>query len=161
MISRLYVVLMPLETPGTALNILVESAPGTKDAPIVAGGDGAYYEWRGRPVRVPVHSGGAPPTAAAIAAGFTPRLRLGFQVTVTPYGAAIATDLPSVQLSESLAGDLSSTDVGPTISIAALADPAGEPVIRLVGGAGTAGLFYLVSLTCPEGKDEDRTSDGV
>lgn len=160
MISRLYVVQMPSsESAATPLDILVESQPGTKAAPIVPA-FGAYYEWRGRPLRVPVHSGGAPPTAAAIAAGFTPRVRLGFHVTITPYGTAIATDLPKVQLSESLAGDLSSTDVGPSISIPVLADPAGEPVIRLIGGAATASLFFLVALVCPEGKDEDRSSEG-
>jgi hypothetical protein len=159
MISRLYVVEMPTESPANPLDILVESLPGSKDAPALPG-DGSYYEWRGRPLRVPVHSGGSPATAAAIAAGFTPRLRLGFHVTITPYVGALAVDIPGVQLSVSLAGDLSSTDAGPSMPIPALADPAGEPVIRLTGGVTTAGLFYLVALMCPEGKDEDRSSEG-
>jgi hypothetical protein len=60
-----------------------------------------------------------------------------------------------VQLSESLAGDLSSTDSGPSISIPLLSDPGGEPAIRLVGSADTAGLFYLVSLQCPEAKEDN------
>lgn len=160
MITRTYIVKMPTSSPTTPLDILVMNSPGTQAVPIVAGTDGAYYEWRGRPLRIPVLSGGAPPTAAQIAAGFVPRLRLGFIVVVTPISAAIATDLPGVQLSSSLAS-LASTDAGPTLNIPAFADPGGNPSIRLIGGAGTAAKFFAVTLMCPEASDEDRSSDKV
>jgi hypothetical protein len=160
MISRTYVVKMPTSVSTTALDILVQNNPGTQAAPVVAGSDGAYYEFLGRPLRIPVEAGGAPPTAAAIAAGFVPRLRLGCLVSITPIKASISTDLPGVQLSSSLAS-LASTDSGPTIAVPALADPSGGPAIRLTGGAGTAGLFFLVSLQVVEGKDSDRSAMGV
>lgn len=153
MITRTYVVQMPDEGPTTPLDILVESDPGSPDAPVTAG-DAAYYEWRGRPLRIPVLA------ADGVDEGFVPRLRLGFLVTITPIAAAIQTDLPGVQLSESLAS-LASTDGGPTINVPTLADPGGEAAIRLVGGAGTAGLFYVVTLMCPEAKDEDRSNTGL
>jgi len=153
MITRTYIVQMPLEGPTTPLDILVESAPGSQDDPVLPG-DGKYYEWRGRPLRFPVLA------AAGAAGGFVPRLRLGFLVTITPIAAAIQTDLPGVQLSESLA-ELASTDSGPSINIPTLADPSGEAAIRLIGGVATAGLFYVVTLMCPEAKDEDRSNTGL
>jgi hypothetical protein len=159
MICRTYVVKMPTSSSSTPLDILVQDSPGTQDAPIVVG-DAAYYEWRGRPVRIPVESGGAPPSAAAITAGFVPRFRLGCLVSLTPIRTGIASDLPGMQLSSSLAS-LASTDGGPVINIPAFADPAGGPAIRLTGGVGTAGGYYLVALRIPEAKDEDREGTGV
>lgn len=160
MISRTYVVKMPTSSPATPVDILVQNAPGSQSAPVVAATDGAYYEWRGRPLRIPVLSGGSPPSTAAIAAGFVPRFRLGFTVSIVRIAAAIVTDLPGAQLSSSLAA-LSSTDSGPTISVTSFPDPAGGPAIRLIGGTGTAGGVFQVTLECPEAKDEDREGTGI
>lgn len=151
MIKRLYVVKMPTSVPTTALDILVTNNPGTQSVPVVAGGDGAYYEWRGRPLRVPNPSG---------TTGFVPRFRLGFAVSIAGYGAADVTDLPGFQLSASLAS-VSSTDAGPTISVPTFADPSGKPALRLVGGGNTAGQVYLVTLLVMEPKDDDRDPNGV
>lgn len=161
MITRTYVVKMP-STPDTTapVDILVQNNPGSQAAPVVTAGDAAYYEWRARPLRIPVMSGGAPPTVAQIALGFVPRLRLGCLVSITPIRAAIAGVSPGVQLSATLAS-LASTDAGPTIAVPALADPAGGPSIRLIGGAATSGLFFLVTLEAPEARDEDREGTGV
>ena len=149
MISRLYVVKMPTEVSTNPVDILVETNPGSQAAPVVSGTDGAYYEWRGRPIVLPNPSGDS---------SFVPRFRLGFEVSITPYGNAMSQSTPSVQLSASLAS-VSSTDAGPTISVPAFADPAGGAAIRLIGGVSsgitTAGLVYLVSVQIPEAKDED------
>ncbi len=153
MITRTYIVQMPSEGADTPLDILVTSAPGSQSAPALPG-DGKYYECRGRPLRIPVLAAAGPDE------GFVPRTRLGFVVSITPIAADIQTDLPGVQLSESLAS-LASTDSGPSINIPTLADPNGEPAIRLTGGDGTQGLFYVVTLMCPEAKDEDRSSTGI
>jgi len=152
MITRTYIVQMPNDD--TPLDILVESAPGSPDAPELPAGGGKYYEWRGRPLRIPVLA------ADGADEGFVPRLRLGFIVTVTSISPFIQGDLPGLQLSESLAS-LASTDSGPSINIPTLADPGGEAAIRLVGGDGTQDLFFAVSLMCPEAKDEDRSNTGI
>lgn len=150
MISRTYVVQMPSgESPATPLDILVQSDPGTTDAPVVAGGTGAYYELRGRPLRIPVLA------AQGQSAGFVPRLNLGFSLSLIPLSVAVGGPaLPGVQLSASLA---SLASVDGTIPIPAFADPGGEPVIRLTGSADTLGLFFLLALQVAEGKDEDRS----
>ncbi len=119
--------------------------------------DGAYYELRARPLRIPVLSGGAPPTAAQISNGFVPRMRLGFALSVVPVATGIQTDVPGVQLSSSLVPALGITG----LTLAALADPSYGPVIRLTGGANTAGKTYLVTLAIMEAKDEDRNAAGV
>ncbi len=149
MITRTYVVQMPgSETPTAPVDILVQSAPGTTNAPVISGGTGAYYEVRGRPLRIPVLA------AQGQGAGFVPRLTLGLAVSLVPLStAANGPDLPGVQLSASLAS-LASLDG--TIAIPAFADPGGQPAIRLTGSANTEGHFYLLTLQVPEGKDEDR-----
>jgi hypothetical protein len=183
MISRTYVVKMPEATSTTPFDIVVQgpvgssatgassaSTPGVQptvavsvangNAPAGAWGtnnDGSYYEIRARPFRVPVLAGGAPPTAAQIALGFVPRLRLGLTLSVVPLATAIQTDVPGVQLSSSLVPALSITG----LAVPALADPSYGPVIRLTGGANTAGKFYLVTLAIMEAKDEDRNAAGV
>lgn len=151
MISRQYVVKMPNEVATNTVDILVQNNPGSQSAPVVAGGDGAYYEWRGRPLRIP--------NPSTTAASYVQRFRLGFIVAITPISTAIVTDLPGVQFSASLA-KLSSTDAGPTISVPAFADPAGGPAIRLTGDTGTAGKVFVVSVSLPEPKDEDRNPTG-
>jgi hypothetical protein len=150
-ISRQYVVLMPNEESTTPIDILVQNNPGSQAAPVVAGGDGAYYEWRGRPLRIP--------NPSTVAASYVQRFRLGFLVGLLRINNSIVTDLPGVQFSASLA-KLSSTDAGPTISVPAFADPAGGPSIRLIGGAGTAGGIFVLTLSLPEPKDEDRDPTG-
>lgn len=157
MISRTYVVKMPESVSTNPLNIFVRNSPGTKAVPITSGTDGKYYEWRGRPLRFEQL---ALTSAGAANSAFAPRARLGFLVTVTPIVAAISTDLPGVQLSASLTS-LASTDSGPTIAIPALADDTTNgPMIRLIGGAGTAGKFFVVSLSVMEPNDEDRDPAG-
>lgn len=138
--SRQYVVKMPTAGGGTtALDILVLSDPGSKDAPVTAGTDGAYYEWLGRPVRFETESGDD---------GFTPRLNLGPMVFITPIQASGQISMPGVQLSASLAS-LASTDSSPDVNVPALADGVNGPMIRLIGTADTAGDFFLVTLLIP------------
>jgi hypothetical protein len=149
-ISRTYIVKMPTATSTNPIDILVQTNPGSQAAPVVSGTDGAYYEWRGRPLVLPNPSG---------TPGFVPRFRLGFIVAVTPYSNAISPDVPGVQLSASLAS-VSSTDAGPTISVPAFADPAGGASIRLIGGAGTAGKVFMVCLQVSQQKDDDRSPTG-
>jgi hypothetical protein len=155
MITRTYVVKMPEEVATTPLYILVTDDPGSQDAPVVAGTDGAYYEIRGRPLRIPVLASEGP------SEGFVPRCRLGFLVSVTAFNTSSPVVMPRAQLSESLTQNLSSTDSGPTISVPTLADPSGSPAILMLGSTGTEGGVYLVTLMCPEAKDEDRSNTGV
>jgi hypothetical protein len=154
MIVRTYVVKMPTEVSTTPLDILVQNNPGSQDAPVVAGGDGAYYEVLERPFRIPVLA------AAGQAGGFVSPLRLGFSIAITPYSNAVDAVIPGMQLSASLAS-LSSTDTGPTIAVPAFPDPAGGPSLRLIGGVTavgtTAGAVYVVSLFVAEAKDADRS----
>ena len=147
---------MPTSSPTTAVDILVQNNPGSQSAPVVVATDGAYYEWRGRPLSVPNPSGGVTPTGQST---YVQRFRLGFLFGIARIASAIVTDLPGVQFSASLA-KLASTDAGPTISVPAFADPAGGPAIRLTGGAGTAGGIFIVTLSIPEAKDEDRDPTG-
>lgn len=162
MIHREYIVLMPSSVATIPLDIVVEGFPGTADAPIKAGnapigwtgGDGAYYEWTGRPLRLPVKA------SAGATGGFIPRLTLGFLATITPIAAVLSVAVPGLQLSQTLAS-LASTDTGPTIAIPTLADPTYGPVIRLVGDTSSAGAFYVVSLQVMEPRDNDRSPTGI
>ena len=149
MITRTYLVLMPDETPTTAIDILVVSDPGTPDAPVLTAGDAEYFEWRGRPLRIPVLA------VDGATEGFVPRLRLGFGVSIIPWSVGASAGLPSVQLSESLMGSVSLGSGTPN-----LADPNDDPVIRLTGTVNTAGEYYIVTLMCPEAKDEDHSNTG-
>jgi hypothetical protein len=81
-------------------------------------------------------------------------------LSIAPIKAGIVTDLPGAQLSASLTS-LASTDAGPLINIAAFPDPSGQPAIRLIGGAGTAGGYFVVTLLVMELKDGDRTGSGI
>lgn len=151
MILRTYVVQMPDDN--TPLDILVQSNPGTQDAPVTPVGGGAYYEVRGLSVRFP--------NPASDATSFVPRGALGFQITVTPAGNVGPVGIPDVQPSTSIAS-LASTDAGPSIAVPALADPNDEPVIRLIGDADTTDAkFYLVSLAIREARDADRSTTGA
>ena len=149
MIWRQYVVKMPTAEATAPLNILLLT-PGAQSAPEVAGGDGAYYERRARPVRFETVSGET---------GFVPRLRLGFSLSIVPIQASGQITIPGVQLSASLAS-LASTDSSPDINVPAFADPAGGPAIRLIGTADTAGDFFVVTLGIAQEADEDRSGTG-
>lgn len=154
MINRTYIVKMPTSSSTTAVDIPVQNIPGSQAAPVTVATDALYYEWRGRTLRfeqLKLLAGGGANTA------WTPRMRLGVQVSVCPIGnAAIVTDLPDVQLSASF-GTFAATG----IAIPALADNVTNgPIIRLIGGAGTAGKFFLVNLLIAEDKDEDRSPSG-
>jgi hypothetical protein len=160
MISRTYVVQMPEGSEfGNTLDILVRDDPGAPDAPVLGGANassGAYYEWRGRPLRFETIA------ADGASGGFVPRLALGFSLSIVPVDdTSEAITIPSVQLSESLVGTLASTDTGPTINIPSFADPNDLPAIQLVNSETSAGLFFLVSLQVMEQKDEDRNAAGV
>lgn len=149
-------VLMPTgdEGPPPALDILVQNDPGTQADPVLVAGGGAYYETRGRPVRIPVLA------AQGQSAGFVPRTRLGISLSIVSISSASSIPVPGTQLSASLAS-LSSTDAGPTISVPTFADPSGQPAIRLQADADNEGEIFLVSLEIMEAKDEDRDPTGV
>jgi hypothetical protein len=113
-------------------------------------GANAYYELRGRPLRVPVKSG---------AVGFTPRFQLGYHISTVPIhrtgeDAAIIT-FPRVALSASLAATPGDANV--IQNVPALADPTYGPIIRLSvpSGDSSAAKLYLVSLDVFEDTDED------
>ncbi|HEV3059575.1 MAG TPA: hypothetical protein VGY48_15100 [Vicinamibacterales bacterium] len=154
MINRTFFVKMPTSSPTTAVDIPVQTNPGSSTAPVTVATDAVYYELRGRTTRFEqlklLTSGGAN-------SAWSPLARQGVLATVTPFGnAAIVTDLPDLQLSASFG-----TWAASGIAIPALADSvANGPIIRLIGGAGTAGKFFVVSLLIFEEKDENRSSTG-
>lgn len=158
MINRTWLVKMPTSTATAPVDIAVQSAPGSNTTPIVPAApaaDAAYYEWRGRTLRfeqLKLLSTGAANTA------WTPEARLGFQVSVASFGnAGIDTDLPDVQLSASFGAFAAAG-----MAIPALADSVtAGPIIRLIGGAATAGKFYVVNLLIAEDKDENRSPHGT
>lgn len=160
MINRTYICRMPNVAGGSVnLDIAVQNAPGTRSAPVGSGGVaaaaavGAYYEWRGRPLRFP-----NPSTPAA---SFVPRARLGWNVSVYQYGAVQANS-PGVILSASIISSLVSTEGGgPIISPTLLADPAYGPTIRLINAAALADLIYIVHFNIMEQDDEDGARGGV
>lgn len=150
--TRTYVVRMPgVEAPTTPLDILVENAPGSQDAPEGDADNGAYYEVLGRSLRIPNPAG---------TTGYVPRLRLGCTISIVPLAAAVSANLPGVQLSASLAS-FASTDSGPTIDVPAFADPSGGPAIRLIGSAATQNLYFLVTLSVVMPADVDRAGSGI
>ena len=159
MIHRTYIVKMPNETPTTPLDIVVEGFPGTNAVPIKtstapvgwSGGDGVYYEWTGRALRLPNK-------LSLGASQFIPRFLLGWSLSMYRINTAIVTDLPAVLLSQSLVDDLSSGD-GSIVS-APLTDPSYGPVIRLTGGAATAAAIFVVHLQVMQARDNDRVAAG-
>lgn len=177
-IHRTYIVEMPgTSFSGTPLDIVV-AYPGSNSAPIAypaAGGtaqtapptgwaagdtafDGAYYEWRGRPLDIPVLSTAGGSLASGITNGFVPRARLGFTLSITNILTSGVAVLPVVQLSRSLVGSLQ--DSAGVLNVAALSDPAYGPVIRLNTDNASAGLIYVVNFSIYEAKDEDRDPTG-
>jgi len=154
MINRTFFVKMPTSSPTTAVDIPVQSNPGSSTAPVTVATDAVYYELRGRTLRFEqlklLSSGGAN-------SAWAPRARLGVQVSVASFGnAAISTDLPDIQLSASFG-----TWAVSGMAIPALADSvANGPIIRLKGDTGTAGKFYIVNLLIAEQRDEDLSPTG-
>ena len=140
MITRAYVVTMPSgEGATTPVDILIQDDPGTEDAP---GGDGAYYEWRGRPVRFETVA------ADGVTGGFVPRMSLGLTLGLTAIGTG-PVEMPAVQLSASLA--TLAADLGTPFP-----DPNGKPAIRLTGNTGTASVVYLLTVQIAQAQDEDQ-----
>lgn len=175
MIHRTYIVKAP--TTSDVLDIVVEgpvgftstaaaTTPGVKpyapvqlsNAPVGWNGtDGAYYEILGKTLGVPLKaliSGSANPA-------FVPRFRLGWGISFVSLDASILSAAPSVLLSQSLVGNLGTTDG--TIVLATLADPSYGPVIRLTGlsDEGFLGQLFALHLRVMEPKDEDRNPIGV
>lgn len=145
MLSRTYDVLMPSDGT-TAVEIKVENfTPGSAPAPVAAGSDGFYMEWRNRPLRVPIKAG----SATTPATGFVPRFRLGFSLSIIPISATPVTALPSVQCSRSLVGDVFSTVSGTTTpGDGTYQDPSGSPAIKInnLNDATVKGKLFRVSL---------------
>lgn len=154
MINRTYLVKMPTSVSTTPVDIAVQSSPGTSTTPITTATDAVYYELRGRALRfeqLKLTSTGAANSS------WMPRARLGVLAQVQSFGnAAQQTEVPDLQLSASFA-----TWAATGIAIPALADSTSlGPILRLIGGAGTAGKFYMVNLIVFEAKDEDRSPTG-
>lgn len=157
MVNRTWLVKMPTSTATAPVDIAVQSNPGSNSAPVTPAApaaDATYYEWRGRTLRfeqLKLLSSGAANSS------WSPRARLGFQVSVQSFGnAGIDTDLPDLQLSASF-GTFAATG----LAVPALADSVtAGPIIRLIGGTATAGKFFLVNLLIAEAKDEDASAGG-
>lgn len=157
MIHRNYIVLMPSDAGvNAALDICLQGPVGTQSAPVSAavggtpppagwngGADGAFYEWRGLPIRFETLFGST---------GFSPRARLGFNLSIAGINDA---DIPIANLSRSVIG---SYDGGTIIPTTEVADPSYGPVLRLTNTAATQGKVYQVSLTIYEPKDEDKSA---
>jgi len=163
MISRTYIVMMP-NSPGTNLDIAVRNAPGTQAAPVGTQGlvasaaNGAYYEWRGRPMTFPnaslLASGAANPA-------FVPRGRLGWRVAINRYGVLGAITVPPIVLSKSIVNSLDSTDLALIINATDLADPAYGPTIRLLNDGSFLSQIFSVHFDIMEPTDEDRDPNGI
>lgn len=116
--------------------------------------NGFYYELRGRALRLEQIVGQA---------GFTPRTRLGFHVSVTPWTdtsdpiAVYGALMPPVILSNSLSNAGANALGGDART---LVDPAYGPVIRIGNGAALhpgdmSTPLWIVNLQISENKDED------
>jgi hypothetical protein len=154
--NRTYIV----KLPGTgAIDIMPEGPVGSRSAPVQAedgtappagwnGGDGAYYEWRGRTLRFEKRA------AVGAAGGFVPRLRLGWNLSLYRFQAAVAASYrtPGVIVSQSLID----TIAGGLIANTTIADPSYGPVIRLTTSAELADQIWVVHFSVAAEQDEDR-----
>jgi hypothetical protein len=123
-----------------------------------------YYEARSRILRLEHLA------AAGAAAGFTPRGRLGAQISIVRLEnsvpvAPVPGGIPAISASASLAvNPISNVALG--AEIGAFADPAYGPVIRLHNSADLfgerqqVGIYFLVSLGLAENQDEDGSNLG-
>jgi hypothetical protein len=181
MIHREYVCKLAPGIQGFPYLDIVVSLPGTPIAPVgvqasypggpaltpapdgwaAAGTLNWYYELRGRALRLPNAVGSAAPV---------PRTRLGGYLAIVGLedsvnGGAAACTLPKVAISASLAPN---PITNPLLGneIAAFADPAYGPVIRLLNSTllfteeRATAAYFLVSLGLAENKDEDWTNLG-
>lgn len=137
----------------------VTSPPaGWVQAPGLGNSSGAYYEIRGRSLRLEARAGQV---------GFTPRANLGFHLIVTPYGEQTVPSTTAltngVQLSASLLAALGG-DAGGVIPVATFADPSYGPVIRLFTltfvNSRLGNPLCLVHFGIAENKDEDFSTLG-
>lgn len=144
----------PVANPGLYAPGAVTSPPaGWVQPPGVGNSSGAYYELRGRSLRLEARAGQQ---------GFTPRANLGFHLIVTPYGEQTVPPTTNfnngVQLSASLLAALGG-DAGGVIPAATFADPSYGPVIRLFTlvsiNSRLGNPLCLVHFGIAENKDED------
>jgi len=175
MIHRQYVAKLTTDGQGAFPDLdIVVRAPGAYTAPVgnaaayppgtpltapPAGwpaGSNWYYEIRARALRI---------EALAGSAAFTPRMRLGSYLAIVPLVSTnLPFTIPGVLLSASLTPNpISNVSLG--AEIAAFADPAYGPVIRLRNHTGLypvegVALYFLVSLGIAENKDEDWSNLG-
>jgi len=177
MINRTYI--CKLDSSIATLDIMVRDLAGTQALPVASAAaygaanvtaapadwialclTGAYYEVRGRTLRLEQLA------AAGAAAGFVPRTRLGWDISVYPIVHAALNGnsglLPTIGLSASLAAEFGDAAVitEPTV----FPDPTYGPVIRLIT---TDDLIEqdrpricVVHLSLPERKDEDFSNIG-
>ena len=185
MLSRTYIVKIAgtaLQVPIAPCDIMVEGVVGTQALPvgnsafygaanvtaapadwIAACGSNAYYEIRGRTLRIEKRA------AVLAAGGFVPRFNLGWKLSVHPL-IAVGPDacnllLPIVSLSASLIGTPGNAVVMPEPST--FDDPAYGPCIRINAntspgafGVDTTPRIYAVHLNVFERKDEDFCNVG-
>lgn len=181
MIHRQYVCKLSASIEGfLPLDIMVQM-PGSYTAPVdnpalfagigtaapaawqAACGANWYYELRARALRLEHLA------AAGVAAGFTPRTRLGGYLSIVPLDdsgglLAVTGTIPPVSISASLAlNPISNAALG--AEIGAFADPVYGPVIRLrnaaiLYGDQRTGAYFLVSLGLAENQDEDGSNLG-
>lgn len=183
MIHRTYIVKLSSEDIRGFLGLdIVVAVPGTRLLPVADPGsygagnvtappagwvaangpDAAYYEIRGRALRLEQVAGQA---------GFTPRLNLGFHLSVTALNDAAGNagqfggvnQVPYVTLSESLAPPPGANAAIWGAYVNPLPDPAYGPVIRLwnaISLHSEASPIYLVDFRIAENKDEDFNTLG-
>lgn len=162
MLSRTYICLLP-NNGAVNLDIALENAPGAVGAPVGTGGvaasaaNGAYYELRARPIVFPVKAlvGGVANPA------FVRRANLGWMLSMHVYGGAALTEAPVYLLSNSVVQSLLSTEGGPIVNPATLADPGYGPTLRIVNHANLAGRYVIVNFAIFEAKDDDRDPSGA
>ena len=153
MITRTYDILMPDDNADVDIHVEGDAnwgAVGAASVAVASGDTGFYAEWRNRRLRIPIRAG----TGTEVAAGFVPRLRLGFGVSLTAVSVVI-NDVPSVRFSRSLVGDVLSTAAGATTpGDGTFPDTAGGATIRVRGNVSYSGEMFRLTLTIPEAKDE-------
>jgi hypothetical protein len=169
MFHRTYLVKMPTVS-GTMpyLDIILEGPVGSADAPVkVAGGgttppagwqvfglvtgDGQFFEWQGLTLRFETLE------ADGDAGGFTPRARLGYNVSLfsSDTGSDGCNIIPPTALSGSLLGDLAAP-----FNVATFTDPSYGPVIRLMNSVDTEGAIYTVNLSIYTAYEADGKRGG-
>jgi len=188
MINRTYVVKTPSASRAGYVDICVQAAMGTRTAPVADPsflppgspitaplpgwatdcGDGAYYEIRGRTLRLEHLA------VDGVSGGFTPRANLGFILTLTPYSSPILQDFgpisavaDGIQLSASLFGVVGG-DAGGAIPTVVFNDPvygSSQPVVRVyapveLNAEGPLSKIYIVNFSIMERNDEDYSSIG-